>query len=217
MGKLHVGTRSLLCACAVSWIASPELRAEDVFFDLIGPIGEINPGDQIAIVARLANNETPNELTGYSLNVDILPDAGASGTVVSVPLLSNFFESENLITNGNGELHELSTIFDPGDGGLFVNALTADLSPVDLASPPNNAFAELIFDVLMDAEGLFTIDLGFGSVLGDEFFEPIDFNVEPFTFEVVIPEPASVALLAVLGLLAVGRGRNTACKRRSVA
>ncbi len=209
MGKWHIGARSLLCACAVSWIASPELRAEDVFFDLIGPLGVINPGDQIAIVARLEGNETPNELTGYSLNVDILAEAGATGTVLSDAISSNFYDIENLITQGGGELHALSDIFDPGDGGLFVNALTADLLPVELAGDGHDAFAELIFDVSLDAEGLFTIDLGFGSVLSDANFEPIDFDVEPFTFEVVVPEPASVALLAVLGLLAVGRGRNT--------
>ena len=213
MGKLHIVARSLLCACAVSWIASPKLCAEDVFFDLIGPIGEINPGDQIAIVARLENNdETP--LTGYSLNVDILPDAGASGTVVSDPLLSNFFLTENLITQGGGELHDLSTIFDPGDGGLFVNALTADLLPVDLAGDGHDAFAELIFDVSLDAEGFFTFDLGFGSVLADENFDSIEFSFEPLTIEVV-PEPASGAMVAVLGLLAIGRGWNMSCKRRS--
>lgn len=216
MGKLHIGARSLLCACAVSWIAGSEIRAEDVVFELIDPPGVISPGDQIAIVVRLEDNETPNELTGYSLNVDILPDAGASGTVISNPLLSNFFDIENLITQGGGALHDLSIIFDPGDGGLFVNALTADLLPVELAGPGHDVFAELIFDVSLDAEGLFTIDLGFGSVLADVNFEPIDFDVQPLTFEVV-PEPASVALLAVLGLLAVGRGRNTSARRSSVA
>lgn len=216
MGKWHFGAHGLLCACAVSWIASPDVLAEGVVFELIGPPGTISPGDQIAIVVRLGDNETPNELTGYSLNVDILPDVGASGTVISNAGLSNFFESENLLTWEDGELHDLSIIFDPGDGGLFVNALTADLLPVELAGPGHDAFAELIFDVSLDAEGFFTIDLGFGSVLSDLNFEPIDFDVQPLTFEVV-PEPASVALLAVLGLVAVGRGRNTSCKHRSAA
>ena len=216
MGKLHFGAHGLLCACAVLWVASPDLCAEGVVFELIDPPGVISPGDQIAFVVRLEDNGTPNELTGYSLNVDILPDAGASGTVISNPLLSNFFDIENLITQGGGVLHDLSIIFDPGDGGLFVNALTEDLLPVDLAGPGHDALAELIFDVSLDAEGLFTIDLGFGSVLADVNFEPIDFDVQPLTFEVV-PEPASVALLAVLGLVAVGRVRSTSGKRRSVA
>ena len=100
--------------------------------------------------------------------------------------------------------------------GLFVNALTEDLLPVDLAGPGHDALAELIFDVSLDAEGFFTIDLGLGSVLADVDFGPIDFDVQPLTFEVV-PEPAGVVVLAVLGLLTIGRGRNTSWSRRRVA
>ena len=214
MGKLHFFTCGLLCACAVSWLGGAELLAEEVVFELSAPPGPINPGDQISIIVRLDDNDTP--LTGYTLNVDVLPDVGASGTVVSDPLLSSFFELENLITQGGGVLHDLSLIFDPGDGGLFVNALTEDLLPVDLAGPGHDALAELIFDVSLDAEGFFTIDLGLGSVLADVDFGPIDFDVQPLTFEVV-PEPAGVVVLAVLGLLTIGRGRNTSWSRRRVA
>ena len=199
MGRLNTwAARACWVLAGLGLCASA--AAEEVAFDpdFGFPPAPINPGDTIYIIVRLYDNIIP--ITGYSLNVDIVTvESAFTGTVESNVSQSTFFEAENIITQGGGELHPFSEIFDPGDGGLFVNAFTKDFMPVDLAGEGHDAFARLAWDVSLDAEGEFTIEIGPGSVLVDAVGNEIPFIWNPLTFEVVFPEPSS---LTGLGLAA---------------
>lgn len=197
--RLIVGT-GLACL----WLGQAA-RAETVLFVLNSPAPPepILSGGQVSLYVWIGDNQT--ELTGYSLNVDVTAGAGSTGMLTGNPGISDFFDDQNLIVQGGGTLHADSEIFDPGDGGLFVNALTADLMPVDLAGPGHDMLAELIFDVSEDALGTFTFNFGFGSILTDDEFGSVPTEWEPLTID-VIPEPAGFLMLAGI-LVGIGRKR----------
>lgn len=173
------------------------------------PVTSVVQGQSFSLLARLtANNEIP--LFGYSLNVDVSSETGATGSVAGNASLSDFYVQQNLITQGGGQLHPLlSIIIEPGDGGLFVNGVNHEAVPVNLAVPGvNDILAELVFQTTPATLGTFDFTLGPGSVLSHVPKVELPFDVIPKKVEVIpIPEPATFVALTTLVAMA-------SCSRR---
>lgn len=109
-----------------------------------------------------------------------MPIADAVGTVTVDVSATNFYDGiQNIITEGGAELHpEFSVIIDPGDGGVFVNAITANNSTVLAVDGINDVLAEVFFDASGDACGDFVIQLGPASALADGDAFPVPFGFE---------------------------------------
>lgn len=168
-------------------------------------------GETVSLLAMILQNSTP--LLGYSLDVDVIPAAGAVGSVTADVAATNFYEVQNLITAGGAELDPLfSAILDLGDGGVFINAITADDSTVLAVADINDALGEILFDVSGDACGDFAVQFGPASALSDADAFAVPFDVEPAVIRVraaACPEdldcngevrvPDLIALLAAWG------------------
>ena len=146
--------------------AVPEGAGPTELIVLDGPELQLCVGRTESMLFLLQQNTTP--LFGYSLDIDIVPAAGATGSVTVNVGLTNFFEVRNLITAGGAELDPLfSVILDTGDGGVFVSANTADGSTVLAVDDVNDVLVEVFFEASPDAGGDFMIELGPGSALSD--------------------------------------------------
>lgn len=185
----------VVIACAIVALSEPAAAESIVLFVDSPADGVIEQGTSFSVVAVLRDNTT--QLAGYTLNVDIAGvPAMHVGTVTASVGLTNFFLAQNLIEQDpDDSLHPVfSVITDPGDDGVFINALSNSLGVVDLAvDGVSDALAQIVFNVPLNALGKFEITLGEGSSLGDFELEPVDFTTEPLVIEVV-PEPASVVL-----------------------
>ncbi|MCP4589887.1 MAG: hypothetical protein GY842_04025 [bacterium] len=191
--------------------------AETITF--LTPILPPTPGDSFSTLIELTGNDPGNEIGAYALDINLLPEAGSTGTVTSrlapeVPR-TNFYNINNLIdAPATSSLSGGSTIF-PGDhDGADIFALSAGFTNVDLAGTGHSILAELVFDVSPDASGYFTIELGPGTEL--KHFEvsgsptpsvTVDATLESLTVEIV-PEPSGLGLLAAACFFAWHRGRN---------
>ena len=134
---------------------------------------------------RIRPNSTP--LLGYSLDVDIVPIMGSTGSVTADVALTNFYLGENLIEDDpSATLHPLfSLILDPGDGGVFVNAITEDFTvPVTAVADTNDVLAEVIFNASAFADGDFTIQLGPATALADANADAVAYDFTPRTLTV---------------------------------
>lgn len=129
-------------------------------------------------------NSTP--LLGYSLDVDISPVGGAAGSVTADVALTNFYIVKNLIeANPSADLDPLfSLILDPGDGGVFVNAITADVTTPVTAAPGMDVLAEVFFDASANADGDFTIQLGPATALSDANADAVAYDFATRTIKV---------------------------------
>ncbi len=146
--------------------AAPEGAGPTELIVLDGPELQLCVGETESMLFLLRQNTTP--LFGYSLDIDIVPAAGATGSVTVNVGLTNFFEVRNLITAGGAVLDPLfSVILDTGDGGVFVSANTADGSTVLAVDDVNDVLVEVFFEASPDADGDFMIELGPGSALSD--------------------------------------------------
>jgi len=131
-----------------------------------GELDQVQPGSTVAALVKLEFNTTP--LFGYSIDVDVLADPDAKGSVTANVELTNFFAGQNVIAAGGAEMDGLmSVIVDPGDGGVFVSANTDDSSTVLAVPDINDVLAEVVFDISEDASGEFCIRLGRASALSD--------------------------------------------------
>lgn len=167
------------------------------------------PGSTVSVLFLLQDNTAP--LFGYSLDVDLLPETGASGQVTANIDLTNFFDTRNLITAAGATRDPMfSDILGPGDGGVFITTNTDDGSTVLAVDGVNDVLAQVFFDVSPDAFGDFTILLGPASALSDIGGDVL-FDFSPATITVV-PEPGTITYgILALGLLARrNRGRKGA-------
>ncbi len=201
--------------CAIVALSEPVAAERIVLFVDSPADGVIEQGTSFSVLAVLRNNATP--LAGYTLNVDVEGVPGMSvGTVSASVGLTNFFLPQNLIEQDPGDsLHPVfSVITDPGDDGVFVNALSNSLGVVDLAvEGVSDALAQIVFNVPINALGRFEISLGKGSSLGDLDLEPVSFTSEPLIIDVV-PEPATVTI-QLLALAAWSRRRRRHVEKRA--
>lgn len=134
--------------------------------------------ESFSVFFLIRNNTT--DLLGYSLDVDIVPPEGAVGSVTANVPTTNFYNGiQNVIAEGGAELHpDFSVILDLGDGGVFVNAITADNSTVIAIDDVNDVLTQVFFDTSADACGDFIMQLGPASALSDGDAFPIPFGFE---------------------------------------
>ena len=194
-------------AWAIVALSEPAAAERIVLFVDNPAKGVIEQGTSFSVLAVLRENTTP--LAGYTLNVDIAGvPAMHVGTVTASAGLTNFFPSQNLIEQDPDDMiNALSMISDPGDDGVFLNVFSDSLNVVDLAiEGVSDALAQIVFNVPLNALGLFEISLGTGSSLGDVDFMPVAFSSDPLVIEVV-PEPSCVAL-QLMALAAWSRRRR---------
>ena len=169
---------------------------------------EVVAGETFSMLVWLS--EPTLGLAGYSLNVDVAAEPGASGEVTANFDETNFFPDHNLILAGGSQFNDaLTFIADPGDGGVFIQAFTIDFEPIDAVLGINDILAQVVFDVSPDASGLFTFSFGNGTQLShvpgiEVTFDTIDHTVT------VVPEPTTVILLAA----GMAWGGVTAARRR---
>lgn len=176
---------------------------------VIGPAGgEVIAGDSLTALVMIS--DSTEALVGYTVDVRVVPLAGATGTITRDLVNSNFGDPQNLIdASGTGEARHspLSFIGPSAGGGVFFNAVTASLETIPgAAAGVNDILGEAWFTVSGDASGQFRIELGPSTALAGEGFDPIPFESVSTTVTVV-PEPAAV-LLAGLGALTLFRGRR---------
>lgn len=159
---------------------------------------EARPGETVRVLWLVEDIDTP--LFGYSLGVARLgADPDAVGNIAIDAAATNFYEPRNLITAGGGGLHPLFTVIAPdGSGGIFLSTNTADFSTVLPVSGVNDVLAELVFEVGLDALGVFEFGLGPISALSDGAGFPVGFDRGTLTI-LVVPAPWGLALLG-LGL-----------------
>lgn len=141
------------------------------------------PGVTEYFMVRIEANTTP--LFGYSLDIDIRPEAGATGSLWADVQLTNLYESENIITAGGASLDPVFTvILDTGDGGVFISANTQDSSTVLAQAGVNDVLAQIWVRATVHATGLYTIDLGPATALSDANGFPVDYGFTPITIDV---------------------------------
>ena len=213
MGRqtMHLNSLMKVSAVAVA-VAFCLSSATSVMGEQIGfePAGlTVSAGtNSVSMLVYLADNTEP--LSGYSVNVDVLPGQDAVGMLLIDTPACNFYPSRNLLTVGGSGLHEaLSVITDPGDGGVFFSAISADFSLAAPAVPgASDVLGEIVFDVPAGTLGTFTIDVGPGSVLAHLQPEGVPFTTSSATITVV-PEPMTLALLGIAGFGLAGTRRRT--------
>ena len=207
-----------MCVCvsavaAVSVVYSPSANAESVAIQSLN-LG-ISAGGSASTLFTLGGSVTP--LFGYSLAIDIVALSGSTGSVSVDTSLTNFFDSQNLITAaGLTRDPSFSLILPSGVNGAFISTNTSDGSTV-LATPGvNDVLAQLFFKASADASGQFAIQLGAGSALSDGQGFPVAFDFAPGTITIqsgpIVPLPAPVALGAA-GLLGVATRRRRGIRR----
>lgn len=199
-------TRICMILMALVGFVEPERLAAEFIMPESSSVSAM-PLEEVSILFMIRDNTTP--LFGYSLDIDVIPQAGAVGSVTANAPLTNFFDVQNLITGGGAIRDPLfSTILDTGDGGVFISTNTDDLSTVLAVDGVNDVLVQAFFDVSPDAFGDFLITLGSGTALSDGLGFPVPFSFSTVAVQVV-PEPGSAALVAI-GLFMVGclRRRN---------
>ncbi len=179
------------------------------------PIITAFPGQTVSVLFLLRDNTTP--LSGYTVDLDIVADAGAVGTVTANVGLTNFFDQQNLITAGGATRDPLfSVIGENGTGGVSVTTFTDDFSSVLATDDVNDVLAQVFFDVPSDALGDFTIQLGSSSTLVDGIGASVTFTLTPGTIRVL--DPATIPTVSewgmiVMSLLLVAAGCVVFAKR----
>lgn len=149
------------------------------------PVTTTGPGFHVPVLFRLAENTVP--LFGYSLSITAVPAAGAQGTVTVDLVATNFFPSQHLILAdpGGAVLDPLfSVILPSGQGGVFVNANTADLSTVIAEPGINDVLVQVWLNASEDASGTFALVLGSATALSDDQGFAVPFVYEGGTVEV---------------------------------
>jgi hypothetical protein len=175
------------------------------------------PRQTVSVLFLIRDNTTP--ILSYTLDVNIVPQSGSTGTLTANVAATNFFDARNLITAG-GAMRDpfFSVIQDNGGGGVSVTTITSDLSTVLAVDNVNDVLAQVFFDVPQDALGDFTIELASGSVLVDGNAASIPFTFTPGTIRVTTSIPAvSEWGVIVLSLLIASAGSVVLAKRHGVA
>ncbi|MEY3022931.1 MAG: Dockerin type domain, partial [Planctomycetota bacterium] len=107
---------------------------------------------------------------GYSAALRAVPLAGATGAVTANAGTSSFFPPRNIFLAAPKppELDPVFSVIVPlAQGGVFVNANTADGSAVASVPEVNDMLAEIAFDVGASAQGVFEVQLGPASALAN--------------------------------------------------
>ena len=173
------------------------------------------PGTTVSVLFLIRDNTTP--LLSYTLDVNIVPQSGSTGTVTANVSMTNFYDVRNLITAGGAMRDPFFSVIQDNGSGVSVTTITSDLSTVQAVDNVNDVLAQVFFDVPPDALGDFTIELASGSVLVDGNAATVPFAFTPGTISVTNSIPAvSEWGMMVLGLFVVTAGCVVLVKRRGV-
>lgn len=183
------------CAAIIAVVGLGPLAASGGLIDLSDANMTATPGQTVSALVLIEEDAVP--LLGYSLDINILPTIRSTGSITANIALTNFFPTRNLFLAAGKTLDAtFSVVTDPGDGGVFINAIAADLSTVLPTPGVNDVLAEVFFDISPDAAGDFVVQLGPATALADANSDPISFSFTPATITVV-PEPATAAVLVL--------------------
>lgn len=147
------------------------------------------PGATVRLKVRLLNCDTP--LIGYSAALRAVPLAGATGAVTANAQTSSFFPPRNIILAAPAPpaLDPVFSVIVPlAQGGVFVNANTADGSAVTSVMEVNDTLAEIAFDVGATAHGVFEVQLGPASALANASGQGAPFRICLARISVAVPE-----------------------------
>lgn len=166
---------------------------------------QLLPGATAPAMFELEESQVP--LLGYSLELELVPLLGATGTVSVETATTNFYDPRNLITAG-GLVRDpdFSVILPTPTGGVFINTIT-EIGSVMATPSVNDALAQVYFTASPDAAGDFQVILTDATALADEFGSPVEYD---FTGAVIhlIPEPTGTLILASIVLLFARRERR---------
>ncbi len=147
-------------------------------------------------------------IAAYTLDLRVIPQAGATGTVTGNAAESNYYEAENLIANGSaggGISTTFSSIGQSGNG-LLINVVDSAFTATAVPGAGQDVLAEVAFDASADAFGDFRFELGGLTVLATDGGQSHPFESVLLTLN--IPEPASLGLLGTAGLLLIHHRRR---------
>ncbi len=162
-------------------VAASPAAAEVVRSD--PPLLETSPSNLASSLIKLDENLTP--LFGYSLEFRATPRVDATGSVTAEAVITNFFDSENIITAAGAVRDPLFSVINlDADDDLFVSTNTDDGSTVLAEMSVNDVLAEIVFQASADANGVFDVTLESNSALSDGAGQPVAFSFEPFAIAV---------------------------------
>jgi len=170
----------------------------------------ILPGEQGWFLIKIQGDQG---LTGYDLDVEINPVGGATGTLSANAALTNYYPSQNLISQGGGTgFHpSLSSItsLQPENSGVLIKAVNQALTPTLPPIPDvNDVLAQVYLDASLDAYGQFEISLGDQTDLFIDGTQDEEFTSAIVT--ITVPEPGYLGILSGLAVLALRRTRQAA-------
>lgn len=170
--------------------------------EVIRPESEVlvvQAGTEVSVLWMLEQSSVP--LFGYSLDLNIVPDVGEvrQGSVAVSTDLTNFFDSQNLISAGGGTRDSFfSVILPDATGGVFLSTNASDSQSAFVAElGVNDVLAEMIFDISADAQGTFVFELGNATALSDADGIAVGFSAVSLSI-VVVPAPCSLHLACLL-------------------
>lgn len=156
----------------------------------------LTPGDTTGVLVKILDNTVP--LFGYSLEIEVVADTSAVGTVGIDLAGTDLYPSQNLIIAGGAPLDSTFSVIEPRSDGAFVSANTDDLSTVTATEDVNDVLVRLSVYASSDVTGDFTLQLGPASVLSDGSGQPVPFTAGTYAFQVptsVEPLPRRIARL----------------------
>lgn len=158
--------------------------------------------------------DTP-PLSGYTLDIEIVPLPGSTGAVTVDPIETSFFDSRNVFTAAGFERDPMRSglIYEPtllNPERVLAFARTFGDIPVSIVPGLNDVFLDLHLLRSPDALGDFEIRFGPATEFYGVGGMPVPFDAQSAILHVV-PAPATV--VAGAWVLALGHRRRTSCCR----
>lgn len=191
---------TITCAHAAPFASAELIRPESAALDVIS-------GGTGSTIIILDDSVTP--LFGYSLELKVVPLAGAVGSVTIDAAASSFFDSRNLITAAGLTRDPVFSVLQSTPSGMFLSTNTSDLSTITAVPGVNDALAQVVFRASPDAAGQFELRFADGTALSDGQGFAVGFTSDVLTITVVIPTPGVLAIAACGGaIVCFGPGRR---------
>ncbi len=176
---------TITCALGAPLASAELIRPESAALDVIA-------GGTGSTIIILDDSVTP--LFGYSLQLEIVPLAGAIGSLTIDAAASSFFDSRNLITAAGLMRDPVFSVLQSTPTGMFLSTNTSDLSTITAVPGLNDALAQIVFRASDDASGQFEVRFADGTALSDGQGFAVGFMSQPLTISVVVPAPGVLAL-----------------------
>ncbi len=186
-------TNALMAICVITAMASSGVQAATVSAG--SGLLDMSPGQSRMLEITVASDTA---IFGYTLQLQITPQAGALGSLTFDATTSDWGDPGSLIPSAKRD----PTFTDKKLVGtdLFATTNTSDLSAIIPVAGTNDTLLRAALLSSADASGYWTVSFVSGvTVLSDGNFQSIPANWGTAT--VFVPEPISLAVLAVGGLM----------------